>query len=169
MASDKKISIGVVKPLRVYVETSVWGSPFDDDAPMLTEITQQFFKEARLGFFELYSSEVVVGELRRAPESRRSKMIGLHDKLSPTVLGITAEALELSKEYVARQLIPERYDNDALHIAIATVAEIEFLVSWNFKHIVKDQTRDRVNATNLLAGFREVKIRVPGEIIKNVD
>jgi len=167
--SAKERRMGLVKPARVYVETSVWSFQFADDAPVLRDITQQFFKEARQSIFELYSSEVVIGELRRAPEPLRSSLITFHDEFAPTVLDISDEALRLSKEYLDRHLVPERYDNDALHIAIATVTGLDFLVSWNMKHIVKDHTRDRVNATNLLSGFGELKIRVPGEITQDVD
>ncbi|MEW6686208.1 MAG: hypothetical protein AB1393_08385 [Candidatus Edwardsbacteria bacterium] len=55
--------------------------------------------------------------------------------------------------------------NDALHIAFATVYEMDFLVSYNFEHIVKIKTIDRITAINLLLGYKTPRIVIPEEVI----
>ena len=61
---------------------------------------------------------------------------------------------DLANVYIERGVFPERYMDDALHVAIATFYEISYLVSWNFEHLVKVKTRKWVNSVNTLQGFR---------------
>jgi len=149
------------KTPRVYVETSVWSFQFADDAPEKREITRQFFEEARRGLFELYASDVVVQELRAASEPRRAQLFALLDEVGPTLLDVSAAAVELSQEYIRAGAIPERYANDALHVAVATVEDMDIVLSWNMKHIVRSKTRRQVHGINLVAGYHEIEISTP--------
>lgn len=54
---------------------------------------------------------------------------------------------------------------DALHIALATVARVDVLVSWNFKHIVNLRRIHAYNAVNLKRGYPLLEIRSPREVI----
>lgn len=80
------------------------------------------------------------------------------------VLEVSKEALTLAAEYIKQGLIPERFENDALHIAIATVYDLDYLLSWNFEHIVKVKTKRMVNLVNLSSGYRELEIISPPEL-----
>jgi len=54
--------------------------------------------------------------------------------------------------------------NDARQVAVATIAMMDYLVSWNFRHLVKVKTRRMVNEINLAAGYRTVEIVAPSEL-----
>jgi len=71
---------------------------------------------------------------------------------------------DLAKVYVERGIFPERYVDDALHVALTTFYEVSYLVSWNFEHLVKVKTRKWVNSVNILEGFREIEIVSPQEL-----
>jgi len=71
------------------------------------------------------------------------------------------EIKTLAEEYVARGVIPIKYIEDALHIAVATVNYLDILASWNFEHIVKLKTKREVNAINVLLGYSEIEIIEP--------
>ena len=77
---------------------------------------------------------------------------------------ITTEVSELAKVYVKEDLIPERYENDALLIALTSVYSLDILVSWNFKHLVKRKTRIGVNLSNLKTGYKSIEILAPPEL-----
>ena len=79
------------------------------------------------------------------------------------VLPALAEASRLAERYVAAGIFPEKYGDDAMHVAVATVHSIPFLVSWNFKHLVKVRTRSLVNEVNLKEGFNSIEIIAPPE------
>jgi len=64
------------------------------------------------------------------------------------------------------EIIPEKYRADALHIAFATFYEMDVLVSYNLRHIVKLKTRRLVNYINLLEGYRNLEIGTPEEVIE---
>ena len=74
------------------------------------------------------------------------------------------EASKLAKIYVSGGIIPERFLNDALHIAIASVNGIDTVVSWNLEHIVKIKTMIGVNKINLDRGYKQIFIVTPEEV-----
>ena len=66
--------------------------------------------------------------------------------------------------YGAHQIVPVRFRNDMLHIAVATVADADIVVSWNFRHIVRFDKIRQFNAVNLVAGYTVIAIRSPLEV-----
>lgn len=78
---------------------------------------------------------------------------------------VTEEALALAASYEARSVLSGRFRNDMLHIAIATIAEVDVLVSWNFRHIVRLDKMRFFNAANLEQGYKPVSICSPREVI----
>ena len=92
---------------------------------------------------------------------------GLHDellKLSGDVLPVTAEVLVLMQAYERRKILPKRYTADMTHIALATVAAVDAVVSWNFKHIVRLEKIRLFNAVNVELGYRALSILSPREV-----
>lgn len=153
----------------IYVETSVWNFEFADDAPQHQHATQRFFELARQGHFNLCVSELVTRELEAAPEPRRSELLGLLAELQPTLFPVDEEALGLAADYMRNEMVPPKYANDAMHIAVAVARDVDMLLSWNFKHIVKVKTRRVVNATSRIAGYKEIEICTPEEVIYDDD
>ncbi len=66
--------------------------------------------------------------------------------------------------YIKRGIFPEKYTSDANHIAIAVVSGIDYFASWNFKHLVKVNTRREVNLVNALLGYQQIEIIAPPEL-----
>jgi hypothetical protein len=81
------------------------------------------------------------------------------------ILSIDEESRMLADQYVGHGAIPSDYPEDALHISIATVNRIDYLLSWNFEHIVKIKTRKIVNMVNASLGYPDLEIVIPGELI----
>ncbi len=89
------------------------------------------------------------------------------NELNPILLDNTYDSVELASKYIKEGIIPKKYIDDAFHIAIASVNNLDAIVSWNFKHIVKLKTRREVKAVNLLLGYKEIEIVSPQEVIYN--
>jgi hypothetical protein len=81
------------------------------------------------------------------------------------VLQLDAEAKELAEAYITEGVILERMRADAQHIAMATVARVDVVVSWNFKHIVNLYRIHGYNSVNLRRGYPTLEIRAPREIL----
>jgi len=150
------------KKIRVYLDTSVVSALFDDRNPERQDLTKRFFDE--IESFKVYISEVVLAEIDAIKDAQ------LKGKLRDTavsfeVLSIDEETRKLANEYVRHGAIPSEYLEDALHIAISTLNGIDYLLSWNFRHIVKVKTRRIVNMVNLSLSYPDLKIATPAELI----
>jgi len=153
----------------VFIETSVFNFVFADDALEKHRHTLALFEEICQGRYIPYTSEYVLRELRRAPSPKREDMIALVAKYNVTVLPPSEEAERLADLYVAEGIIPARYVTDGLHIAMASVHDLAFIVSFNFQHIVKRSTVLATEIVNLREGYRRIGIYSPTEVIENVE
>ena len=120
-------------PLRIYVDSSVFGGYFDDE---FAESTRSFFDFVKAGRIIVLISEVVARELAPAPEYVRSLVRTLSSK-SVFDVEVTASALRLRDAYLRARILGRASIIDATHVALATVARADAIVSWNFKHIVR--------------------------------
>jgi hypothetical protein len=78
----------------------------------------------------------------------------------------TEESIDLANEYISEKVVGQSSFADCLHIALATINRADFLVSWNFKHIVNIQRINGYNAINIKNGYKQLEIRSPREFIK---
>ena len=83
---------------------------------------------------------------------------------APEIIQATDSALELADAYQARKILTPKFYDDGLHIALATIAEADVLVSWNFKHIVHFDKIRLFNAVNLEYGYKPLQIYSPREV-----
>ena len=152
----------------VYLETTMLNFYFADDAPDKRQDTLRMFEEIKEGKYEPYTSFLTVNEINKiADVQTRDKMLSLINEYDIGVLEDTGEADTLADLYVSEVVIPIKYRDDALHIAVASIADMEIILSWNFQHIVKRKTRNMVNAINLREGFRTIEICSPKEVIED--
>lgn len=119
--------------LRIYIDTSVLGGCFDEEfAPWSNGLMRDF----RAGRLVPVLSDVTAAEVASAPEPVRD----LHQEmlaLAGAVLPVTSEVLGLVAKYQAKEILAAKFLADMQHIALATIARVDALVSWNFKHIVR--------------------------------
>ena len=77
--------------------------------------------------------------------------------------------IETSVFYVAEGVVSEKYFTDAIHIAVATVNDLDFVVSLNFQHIVKRKTMTMTEGINIREGYKRIGIHSPTEVINSDD
>lgn len=147
---------------RVYLDTTVPSAYYDDRAPDRQLLTQEFW-QGRCLEMDAVISTITLLEIRNTPnEDKRQKMESLVQNL--TVLSFSNEADNLAQEYVRRGVFSEKYTADANHVALAVVHGIGYLASWNFRHLVKVNTRREVNLVNALEGYNPIEIVAPPEL-----
>jgi len=148
--------------MRVYLDTSVISALFDERNPERKLLTEAFFKE--IENFKVFISEITFVEIERTPDTvLRSKMKEVVSHFS--VITLTDDIEWLANEYVRYGAVPESYPEDASHIAVAVINNMDFLLSWNFKHIVRRKTRDIVKMVNTLNNLRHIEILTPAELL----
>lgn len=145
---------------RVYVDTSVFGGVFDDE---FSAPSRAFFEAVRAGRFNVVVSVLVQTEVSRGP----AQVPALFDEVlsRAEVVRVTDEAVSLMQAYVDAEVLSERWRDDALHVALATVAGCTLIVSWNFKHIVNYRRIPKYNAVNALNGYGAIAIHSPSEVV----
>ena len=151
---------------KIYLETTLFNFYFDEDRDAHVD-TVRLFKEIATGKYEALTSTYVTDELENAPKTKRDKMMGLISEYDITVLGPADEAVRIADIYVAEGVIPQKYRTDSLHIAIATVNELDMIVSMNFEHIVKRKTILVTGKINNMNGYRAIEIYSPMEVVEN--
>jgi len=150
----------------VYVETSVWGMTAENQPRALREPTNQFLHQCRLGVFVPYISAVVLQEIALAGASV-ARIVREINKLDPVALQPSDESENLAEAYLRAGVIPSKKRDDARHVAIATVAGLEILVSWNHRHLANEQKKILFNAVNRLRGYDQVlAIHTPFEVMQ---
>jgi hypothetical protein len=82
---------------------------------------------------------------------------------------VDERVLALRDAYVEAGIVSPKWADDAAHVAAATLAEADLIVSWNFRHIVHFDKIRLYNAVNALRGYRAVDIRSPLEVIEYED
>ena len=145
-----------MKKLRIYLDTSVINFVFADDAPDFMRATIDFF-ENYANFYELYISDVVVLEIDRDPDiEHRKELVALLAKHRINMLSHdnVDEIRQLANRYIEKGVLPKRKMEDAMHVAYATVYEMDILLSWNFKHLANVKTEARILAVNVEEGYR---------------
>ena len=88
-------------------------------------------------------------------------------KYNVSVLTYSEEASALANIYVAEGVISPKFRTDGVHIAIATVNDLDMVVSMNFQHIVKRTTKVATGSINALNGYRAVEIYNPMEVVED--
>jgi len=150
-----------MKKLKIYLDTSVYSALYDERDLIRQNQTKEFWDSIK--DHELYYSDINLEEINGVSNTElRNK---LRDLLNfGNEIQVSSEVIELSKIYIKEGLIPEKYESDAIHVALVTVCSLDILVSWNFKHLVKRKTRIGVNLINLKEGYKAIDILAPPEL-----
>lgn len=151
-----------MKP-RLYFDTSVFGGVFDEE---FEEISIILFEKVRLGQIICVYSDLSVSELSNAPDNVKNHFNNL-PKEHLEFVEVTEEAFQLAQRYLEEKVVGKTSAEDCRHIATATLNKVDYLISWNFKHIVNVFRIRGYNSVNLKNGYMQLDIRSPKEIVNN--
>jgi len=144
-------------PSRVYADTSVIGGVFD---PNFASDSTWIFEEVAQGSLILLVSNVLEAEVSEAPESVR-QVLGDSPASAVESVFLDAPAKGLRDAYLAAKVVGPKRALDATHVAIATIARADALLSWDRRHIVGLARVQGYNKVNRSCGYQEVTIATP--------
>jgi len=147
------------KKLKFYLDTTIPNYVFTVELPEKMKLTKILFEKITQGEYEAYISDVVIAELKQAKEPKRSKLLSLVKDIIR--LPFTPESRDLAEEYIKNKIISKNYLADARHIAIATVYNIDAVVSWNYEHLVNINKIRMINIVNEIRGYKHIEIISP--------
>ena len=158
-----------MKP-RIYIETTIpsylaaWPS-----RDLLRVAHQQVTREwwARRDEFELYTSRLVVQECRAGDPIAAADRLAILEGIP--VLELSAEAADLSQAIIAGARLPATAEADAVHIAIAAIRGLDYLLTWNCNHIANGTLRPKIESACRAAGYEPPLICTPVSLLGGGD
>ena len=146
--------------MRIYLDTSVLSAYVDVRTPERLKATREFWPQ--LAAHTPMVSSLTMDEVEQAETDLAERMRAL----TTGFIHITIEERmrRLANEYVRAGVVPVRYLADAIHIAAAVHSDADIIISWNFKHLVRRNTRLQVNLVNALRGLPTIEILSPPEL-----
>ncbi len=127
------------------------------------QITHEWWQTSRHNF-AVVSSQLVAREAGAGdPEAAEARLAFLAELI---LLEITEEALTLAQHLLQSKVIPQDFPEDALHVAVAVVHGIEYLLTWNYKHLANAGMRSKIEATCRELGYEAVVICTPEELME---
>lgn len=155
----------------VYLETTVIGhiaGRLHTAASVLArqQATRQWWDSA-LDRYALFVSDLVLAECGDGDGAAASERLKVVERID--ILQTTAAASDLASALIAAHAVPPSEPRDALHIALAAISGIDFLVTWNFKHIMNPSTQHLINAVCRHAGIESAVICTPEQLLVTYD
>jgi hypothetical protein len=153
--------------LTVYVETTIpsYLTAWPTRVPARAreqQLTRQWWDASR-GRYDLYLSELVAAEIRMGdPSAARDRLEAVRDL--PQVVTTTA-ARELAREYVNLLAIPPRALADGLHLALTVVNELDYLLTWNCRHLANPHVIRAIAIENTRRGLHVPLIVTPENLL----
>ena len=153
----------------VYIETTVisylTARPSKDLVQRAHQRLTRTWWRTRRAEFELYVSPLVLQEAAAGDPARARRRLALLEDLP--VLGPTADTIDLSRILIERGAIPKKAEVDALHIAIAAVNGIEYLLTWNCTHIANARMRSKIEAVCRAESYEPPVLCTPEELMED--
>lgn len=148
---------------RIYIDTSVVGGFFDEE---FQEDTKRFYKWFEENDVVFVISDLLDIELINAPEKVRNSL-GKYDNSKFERIKLSQESIVLANEYIKHKVVGISSQEDCRHIAMSTVHKVDYVVSWNFKHIVNIDRIIGYNSVNLMLGYEPVEIYTPFQLLNH--
>ena len=152
-----------MKKPRLYVDTSVFGGIQDIEFKHETELLFEMIKNNHI---TCVYSDLCELQLENASEKVIKHFLSLNETQTEFV-EITEEINLLAEQYISENVVGKTSIDDCRHIACATVNKVDYLVSWNFKHIVNVFRIRGYNSVNLKNGYSHLEIRSLKDIVEN--
>jgi hypothetical protein len=126
------------------------------------QITQEWWQNRR-NDFELFVSEFVVNEASAGDKDAAGKRLEVLQGIS--LLDVNLEVENLAKKFIGEKALPAKAVTDALHIAVASVHGIDYLLSWNCRHIANAEMQSAIQKVCEKNGYKYPKICTPEELL----
>jgi hypothetical protein len=151
----------------VYIETSILGyltaRPSRDLVVAANiEVTREWWDTRRTNF-QLYASQAVVKETSQGDVEIASQRLEIIRNLA--LLDLNQSVLDLAEQFLEHSSLPAKADVDAVHIAVATVHGMDYLLTWNCKHIANAQIQRKLAEISLDFGYELPILCTPYELL----
>ena len=139
------------------------------DAVEKMQDTLAFWEDIKLGVYEVFLSDVVFNEMERCQEPKRSLMYQFLAEIKYATVKHCLEIETIAEQIINMEILTRKSYEDCLHIGSALVAECDYIVSWNFQHMVNVKTINGVRAITNLYHYKNIDIVTPSMFVHKED
>lgn len=156
---------------KVYLDTSVISYLEQEDAPEKMEITREVWKLFQTGKYEIIISNVVLQEIEKCENSKKELLFQHLKEIESfySIEIISNETLLIAQKFVDLRLLKQKSFDDCQHIACALVSGCDYIISWNFKHIVNVKTINGVKIIATSGNYKNLLIYPPTLFLESED
>ena len=153
------------KVKRVYVDNSVISGMFDDHLPERVKQTALFWQAVIDGKIRVIASDVLDEESDKAPQHVREFFDDLPESQIEHI-ALTDESNALATLYIGAKVVTAKHMTDCRHVAIATIARADAVVSWNCDELVNSNKIPKYNEVNAKHGYPKIEILTPDKFME---
>jgi hypothetical protein len=151
----------------VYIETSIVGyltARMSNNLILMAnvEATREWW-DSRREQFDLYISQTVLDEVARGDAEIASRRLEILKEFP--LLDVNESVQDLAIQFLTKSNLPPKAADDALHIAVATVYSLDYLLTWNCKHIANAQIQKKLAQISFDSGYELPTICTPYELM----
>lgn len=150
---------------KIYLDTSVISHLSQPDAPEKMQDTLSLWKCICDGMYDVYVSGATMREISACKPEKLEILLQFLSEIQYTIIEETEEIRDVAEMIIALGILrPKSYD-DCIHIASAVVTSCDYIISWNFKHMVNIKTVNGVRAISNLHGYKPIDIVPPSAFL----
>lgn len=157
------------RKLKIYLDTSTISYLQEEHSPDKMAATRKLWAKFEEGFFDVFLSQTTMKELGRCPEPKLSVLLGYLSKIQYKVLDIDQAVMSLAQKIVEEGVLTRTSLDDCAHIAAAAINGCDCVVSWNFRHMVRQRTIDGVRRIVAPEGYGGLEIITPWALLGKGD
>ena len=152
---------------KVYIETSVISYLTSKPSKEIItlghqKVTSQWWKNNK-SHFNCFISNAVIQECEKGNKEYALKRLKICANLE--LARHSEESIKLANALVASKVVPSKAATDAIHIAISAVNKMDFLLTWNCKHIANALIQDRIEKVCNKLGYKKPALCTPAELL----
>lgn len=154
---------------KIYLDTSIISHLDAPDAPDKMRDTLKLWDYINDGKYAIVLSNVTIDEINECAEPKRTYMLNLIKKVKYSYIDENEQCKILVNEYLKYGVLSEKSINDLRHVSLAVILNCDYILSWNFKHLVNIRTIDKIQGINKLIGYKDINIIPPTMLIEEDD
>lgn len=158
-----------MRKIKLYLDTSVVSHLRANDTPEKMRDTLRLWDDIKLGKYDVYISDVTLGEIMDCGQPKQDIMLTYLQQISYKVASLSEESAKIAAKIVELGILKGKNRDDCRHIGAAIASSCDYIVSWNFKHMVNIKTVRGVRAITNLFDYPSIDIIQPSMLVQGDD
>ena len=159
----------LVKKLKLYLDTSVVSHLDAPDTPEKMQDTLRLWDEIKAGVYDIIISDIVIDEITHCAQPKREILFEYLAEIDYLRVDGNDEIEEIAEQLIRLGILKAKCRDDCMHIGTAVASQCDYIVSWNFKHMVNVKTIKGVRAITNLYGYNNIDIVQPTMLVEKED